>query len=108
MFAQLRDKINFAKAFQEIRNVIGALKGTKGPKRPLHFMHSLAKKMPKRIVIYAKDVENITGRKTRAARKLLHRIREQNKKQKDAFVTVKEFCIYTGIPEDEVREFLLD
>lgn len=71
-------------------------------------MQSLPKKMPKRIVIYAKDVENITGKKTKAARKLLHRIREQNQKQKDAFVTVKEFCRFTGIAEDEVREFLLD
>jgi hypothetical protein len=71
-------------------------------------MQSSPQKMPKRIVIYAKDVENITGRKPRTARKLLHRIREQNGKQKDAFVTVKEFCLYTGIEEDEVREFLLD
>jgi len=71
-------------------------------------MQSLPKKMPKRIVIYAKDVENITGKKTKAARKLLHRIREQNQKQKDAFVTVKEFCQFTGIDEGEVREFLLD
>ena len=71
-------------------------------------MQNLPKKMPKRIVIYAKDVENITGRKTRAARKLLHRIREQNRKPKDAFVTVKEFCEYTGIEEAEVKEFLLD
>ena len=59
-------------------------------------------------MIYAKDVENITGRKTRAARKLLHRIREQNKKPKEAFVTVNEFCRYTGMSVEEVREFLLD
>jgi hypothetical protein len=71
-------------------------------------MQNLPKKMPKRIVIYAKDVENITGRKSRAARKLLHRIREQNQKPKDAFVTVKEFCSFTGIDEKEVKEFLLD
>ena len=71
-------------------------------------MQHLPKKMPRRIVIYAKDVENITGRKTRAARKLLHRIREQNKKPKEAFVTVIEFCRYTGMSVEEVREFLLD
>jgi hypothetical protein len=108
MFAQLHNKINFAAAFLQIWSVIGAVNGTKGPKRTLLFMPHLPKKMPKRIVIYAKDVENITGRKTRAARKLLHRIREKNNKQKDAFVTVKEFCLYTGIGEEEVREFLLD
>jgi hypothetical protein len=83
----------------------------KGPERTqkaLDIMQNLPKKMPKRIVIYAKDVENITGRKIRAARKLLQRIRQQNKKPKDAFVTVKEFCKFTGMGEDEVREFLLD
>jgi len=71
-------------------------------------MQHLPKKMPRRIVIYAKDVENITGRKTRAARKLLQRIREQNKKPNEAFVTVNEFCRYTGMCVEEVREFLLD
>ena len=71
-------------------------------------MQHLPKKMPRRIVIYAKDVENITGRKTRAARKLLLRIREQNNKPKEAFVTVNEFCRYTGMCVEEVREFLLD
>jgi hypothetical protein len=53
-------------------------------------------------------VENITGKKARTASNLLQRIREQNKKPKSAFVTVKEFCRFTGIHEDEVQEFLLD
>jgi len=73
-----------------------------------HFMQNLPKRIPKRIVLYAKDVENITGKKARTASNLLQRIREQNKKPKNAFVTVKEFCRFTGIHEDEVREFLLD
>ena len=71
-------------------------------------MPVFSQKMPRRIVIYAKDVENITGRKSRAARKLLQTIREKNGKQRDAFVTVKEFCLHTGIGEEEVKDFLLD
>jgi hypothetical protein len=70
-------------------------------------MLDFSQKMPRRIVIYAKDVENITGRKARTARKLLEKIRESNNKPKDAFVTVREFCLYTGISEEEVRVFLL-
>ena len=66
------------------------------------------RKMPVRIVVYPKDVQNITGRKERAARKVLQNIREVFGKQKDGFVTVKEFCAYTGIDEDIVKEFLLD
>jgi hypothetical protein len=70
-------------------------------------MQNFSQKMPGRIVIYAKDVENITGRKSRTARKLLQRIREKNNKPENAFVTVKEFCLYTGISESEVKDFLL-
>ncbi len=70
-------------------------------------MPILPQKMPKRIVIYAKDVENMTGRKPRTARKLLQQIRLKSGKQKDDFVTVREFCLFTGIEEDLVREFLL-
>jgi len=70
-------------------------------------MPILQQKMPKRIVVYAKDVENITGRKPRTARKLLEQIRQKFGKQKDQFVTVREFSLYTGIDEDLVREFLI-
>jgi hypothetical protein len=65
-------------------------------------------KLPKRVVIYAKDIENITGRRERAARKVLQKIREKFGKARDGFVTVREFSLYTGIDEDLVREFLLD
>lgn len=70
-------------------------------------MPILQQKMPKRIVVYAKDVENITGRKPRTARKLLEEIRKKFGKSKDQFVTVREFSCYTGIEEDLVREFLI-
>jgi hypothetical protein len=39
--------------------------------------------IPNRIVIYAKDIMNITGRKERAARKLLARIKNKYKKKKE-------------------------
>ena len=71
-------------------------------------MPEMLHKMPRRIVIYAKDVENITGRKSRASRMLLQRIREKLGKEPNAFVTVKEFCEFTGIAEAEVKDFLRD
>jgi len=69
-------------------------------------MPHLQQKVPNRIVVYAKDVENITGRKARTARKLLQQIREKLGKSKDGFVTVREFSLHTGIKEEEIREFL--
>jgi len=63
--------------------------------------------IPNRIVIYAKDISNITGRKERTARKLLASIRKKYKKKKGDFITVKEFCEYTGIETDLVKSFLI-
>ena len=61
---------------------------------------------PNRIVIYSKDVMNITGRSERGARRLLERIRLLNGKGKNDFVTVEEFCRYTGLKEEYVWPFL--
>ena len=63
--------------------------------------------VPKRIVIYAKDVENITGRKERTARKLLKLIRHQFNKKKGDFITVDEFCQFTGLRVEQVQPFLV-
>lgn len=63
-------------------------------------------KIPVRIVVHPKDVENITGRRDRTARKILQKIRTALGKSKDQFVTVKEFCMFYGLEEDHVKEFL--
>jgi len=63
-------------------------------------------KIPLRVVVYPKDVENITGRCPRTARKLLQTIREALGKSSSNFVTVKEFCAFTGIEEELVKDFL--
>ncbi len=62
--------------------------------------------IPNRIVIYAKDIMNITGRKERAARKLLARIKKKYKKKKGDFISVEEFCEFTSLKKESVREFL--
>jgi hypothetical protein len=66
------------------------------------------KTIPKRAVIHSRDVENITGRKGRTAQRLLQKIRDYFGKQKFQFITVEEFCQFTGIDEAIVRAFLLD
>jgi len=62
--------------------------------------------IPNRIVIYAKDIMNITGRKERTARKLLARIKKKYKKGRGDFITVYEFCEFTGLKKENVNEFL--
>jgi archaellum biogenesis ATPase FlaH len=62
--------------------------------------------IPNRILIYAKDIMNITGRKERAARKLLANIRKKYKKKKGEFISIDEFCEFTSLKKESVREFL--
>ncbi|CAN5619126.1 hypothetical protein BH10BAC3_BH10BAC3_31940 [soil metagenome] len=73
--------------------------------RPL--MPQLPQKIPPRIAIYAKDVQNITGRKPRTARRILSQIRRRYNKLPNEFVTVKEFCAFTGFKEEEIQRYLL-
>lgn len=49
---------------------------------------------------------NITGRKERAARKLLARIRKKYKKKTGEFISVDEFCEFTSLKKESVTEFL--
>jgi hypothetical protein len=62
--------------------------------------------IPYRVVIYPKDVMNITGRRERTARKLLARIRKQFSKPAGSFITVEEFCLFTGLKEEMINPFL--
>lgn len=66
------------------------------------------KMIPRRMVVYAKDVQNITGRSERTARALLQKIRLQKGKERGQFVSVADFCEFTGLKESEVLAFLYD
>lgn len=60
----------------------------------------------KRICIYPKDIQRITGKSERYGRLLLAKIREQNEKDEHQFVTVDEFCLYTGLKIEQVAPFI--
>jgi len=62
--------------------------------------------IPSRVVLYPRDVENITGRRGRTARKLIQKIRDTLGKSKDEFITIKEFSLFTGIDEELIKDFL--
>lgn len=68
----------------------------------------LKKNITLRAVIYPRDVENVTGCKPRTAQNLLQTIRMVLEKEKFQFITVAEFCAFTGIDEDLVRECMLE
>jgi hypothetical protein len=61
-----------------------------------------------RIIIYPKDVQRITGKSDRYGRHLLNKIREQFSKEPHQFVSVEEFCQFTGLAPEQVTSFLND
>jgi hypothetical protein len=61
----------------------------------------------KRVVIYPKDVQQITGKSERYGRMLLKQIKTKLKKEEHQFVTIDEFCQFTGINQEQVHPFLI-
>ena len=64
------------------------------------------KNIPSRLIVYTKDVMNITGRSKNPSRNILAAIRKKYNKPPKALVTIEEFCEFTGLKEDKVIPFL--
>jgi hypothetical protein len=60
------------------------------------------------VIIYSKDVQRITGKTDRTARRLMKAIRKKLGKEKHHMISLGEFCHYTGLPEEEVLKRLAD
>jgi hypothetical protein len=60
-----------------------------------------------RMTIYPKDIQRITGKSERYGRMLIRRIKNHLNKQEHQFVTIEEFCSYTGLKQENVREHLI-
>lgn len=61
-----------------------------------------------RLCIYPKDVQRITGRSERYSRNLIRRIMQELNKKEHQFVSVQEFCQFTGLEYEKVKEFITD
>ena len=61
-----------------------------------------------RVVVYPKDISQITGKSERYGRKLLKTIKETNEKEDHQFVSLEAFSDYTGLPVELVKEHLID
>jgi hypothetical protein len=62
----------------------------------------------KRLCVYPKDVQRITGKSERYGRIILQKIKKQNGKEKHQFVSLEEFCLFTGLQKSEVEKYLND
>lgn len=55
------------------------------------------------ICIYPKDIQILIGKSERYARKVVAQIRRHYAKSKCQLLTIKEFCDYMSLNEDEVK-----
>ena len=58
------------------------------------------------VVIYPKEAADLTGNSYEGGKRLLQRIRVRLRKDARAYVSIGEFCDYTGLPLAEVQAAL--
>ena len=59
-----------------------------------------------RLCIYPKDIQIVTGKSERYGRRLLQKIKENISKDSHQYITVEEFCTFTGLKTEEVNRIL--
>ena len=62
----------------------------------------------KRLCIYPKDIQRITGKSYRQSIRLLQKIRMKLNKLENEFVSIEEFCQYTSLKIEHVLNFIVD
>lgn len=61
----------------------------------------------KRLCIYPKDIQCITGKSYRQSARLLQKIRKDLRKLENEFVSVEEFCLYTSLKYEQVEPLII-
>jgi len=61
----------------------------------------------KRICIYPKDIQVITGKSYRQSARLAQKIKEEFDKADKEFLTIADFSKYTGIPYEEFEHLIV-
>jgi hypothetical protein len=62
--------------------------------------------VPNRIVLNTKDIMLITGKSERTSRRLLKEIRSSARNTRVSFVSLEQFCAFTGMTREEVIPYL--
>ena len=61
----------------------------------------------KRICIYPKDIQLITGKSYRQSARMLQKIRKDLNKHENEFVSIEEFCLYTSLKIEQVQPLII-
>lgn len=65
-------------------------------------------KTTKRVCIYPKDIQRITGKSYRQSTRILNETRKSFRKPIKSLVSIEEFCTYTGLNIKHVLEAIKD
>ena len=60
----------------------------------------------RRICIYPKDIERITGKSYRQSTRMLQAVRKNMNKLENEIVTIEEFCQYAGLKIEQVEPLI--
>jgi len=61
----------------------------------------------KRLCIYPKDIQRITGKSYGQSIRLLQKIRQALNKLQNEFVSIEEFCQYTSLKIEQVEPLII-
>jgi hypothetical protein len=61
----------------------------------------------KRLCIYPKDIQRITGKSYRQSIRLLQNIRKEHNKLQNELVSIEEFCQYTSLKIEQVAPLII-
>jgi hypothetical protein len=64
--------------------------------------------IPKRVCIYPKDIQRITGKSYRQSTRILNQIRKALRKPSNSLVSIEEFCSYTSLNIEHVVKVIRD
>jgi pyridoxine 5'-phosphate synthase PdxJ len=62
---------------------------------------------PKRVCIYPKDIQRITGKSYRQSIRLMQKIRKDLRKLENEFLSVEEFCQYTSLKYEQIEPHII-
>ncbi|MFT5252320.1 MAG: hypothetical protein ACI87N_001327 [Flavobacteriales bacterium] len=62
---------------------------------------------PKRLCIYPKDIQIITGKSYRQSIRMLQTIRKELNKLQNELVSIEEFCQYTSLKLEQVQPLII-
>lgn len=63
------------------------------------------KNLLQRRIVTTKDIQVILGKSARSARDFMKRMREYFNKKPGQYISVSEFCEFSGLTEAEVADF---